>query len=837
MELVYTIMCILPLLLTTLAQSGSKPLPLPSTLGRPREKVSNQTMDEIITGTLGGVDVASNMILADDRHILAELDMYLTNEQFIGMYQRPSQDDMNQMNSTVGVPKIYNYLHDSTEEDYKGSGIRTKRKAVREYRLRWTNAEIPYLFARGHFTVNEEYMMRRSMTEWERYTCLKFRPANLQDKNSVRFQNGVGCNSQLGMVGGVQVLNLQAPGCRYKGLYLHEIGHAVGLVHEHQLPDRDRYIQVLYENVNPIMRVWFNKYTDKEVNQMDVPYEYSSVMHYGITAFAADGKSQTIRAHDQSKESTIGLVYLKELAYTDVNIVNLMYNCSNHCPNKNKCEPEGHLDQNCKCICRDGSSDCDRTKRRNDDNCINNYDSWSCYIWANQGECERNPHYMKQECAKACGTCGSDVLSQGECKDVYAKSKCEMWKERGDCTTNQRWMQLSCKATCNLCGDISIRPQVACKNLNNDGVKCDNWAKDGECSVNAQGMFTNCRQSCGLCDVEGVEIEIDNGQVDEDNLDCKNTNPTCEKWAVGGECETNPQYMIANCRKACNKCDDGNCKNFYDDVQCQIWAQKLECLTNGDWMGKHCAKACGRGLCEGVNPTKEIQTRRTTTSGIVRRSTTATTVKRSTTNASVKRTTTGASVKRSTMSIVTNGPCRNLHSSDTECDIWARTDHCNINPQWMLKNCAMACKACKGDGKVATTTPTPSGSSCNDMDANCVVWAKSGYCDTNPSYNLVSCKKSCKNCNGCRDTNALCGIWAKNDQCTQNARYMLRHCQKSCKTCSKSNDDARPPTQVSLVSQSAQENGSSNHLMATQVFMTLLLCNMLAIFCRKFYFC
>ena len=67
------------------------------------------------------------------------------------------------------------------------------------------------------------------------------------------------------------------------GLYLHEIGHAIGLVHEHQLPDRDQYIYIIYDNVAPSMRIWFNKYSTKDVNQYGVPFEYSSVMHYGVT--------------------------------------------------------------------------------------------------------------------------------------------------------------------------------------------------------------------------------------------------------------------------------------------------------------------------------------------------------------------------------------------------------------------------------------------------------------------------------------------------------------------------------------------------------------------------
>lgn len=39
-----------------------------------------------------GITVASNMILADNGHILAELDMYLTKEQFLDMYEPPKPE-------------------------------------------------------------------------------------------------------------------------------------------------------------------------------------------------------------------------------------------------------------------------------------------------------------------------------------------------------------------------------------------------------------------------------------------------------------------------------------------------------------------------------------------------------------------------------------------------------------------------------------------------------------------------------------------------------------------------------------------------------------------------
>ncbi|WAR27393.1 NAS30-like protein [Mya arenaria] len=271
---------------------------------------------------------------------------------------------------------------------------RHRRKAIRDVVLRWDDGVIPYTFVNGHFSEKEKYMIRTAMTEWEKYTCLRFRPSGRGDRNLVRFQNGLGCNSQLGMVGGSQPLNLDKNGCRFKGLYLHEIGHAIGLVHEHQLPNRDEYIEILYQNVEPSMRIWFNKYSSQEVDQMKVPYEYSSVMHYGIT---------TIRSKQTDKEKNIGRVYRKELSFTD-------------CDSSIVCRNGGYIDQNCKCICPDGTDACTKDKDEPQDRtCFNAHgDDWQCAIWANQGECDRNPRYMTESCKRACKLCGDKSKDDGE---------------------------------------------------------------------------------------------------------------------------------------------------------------------------------------------------------------------------------------------------------------------------------------------------------------------------------------------------------------------------------------------------------------------------------------
>ena len=39
------------------------------------------------------------------------------------------------------------------------------------------------------------------------------------------------------------------------------------------------------------------------------------------------------------------------------------------------------------------------------------------------------------------------------------------------------------------------------------------------------------------------------------SVDCLDYSPECPKWADGGECTSNPAYMIENCQKTCGFCE------------------------------------------------------------------------------------------------------------------------------------------------------------------------------------------------------------------------------------------------------------------------------------------
>ena len=67
------------------------------------------------------------------------------------------------------------------------------------------------------------------------------------------------------------------------GIVAHEIGHALGFYHEQSRTDRDDYVVINLINIDDSKESNFRKAAIGEVNNHSVPYDYSSVMHYGST--------------------------------------------------------------------------------------------------------------------------------------------------------------------------------------------------------------------------------------------------------------------------------------------------------------------------------------------------------------------------------------------------------------------------------------------------------------------------------------------------------------------------------------------------------------------------
>lgn len=130
----------------------------------------------------------------------------------------------------------------------------------------------------------------------------------------VPIPDGPACYSALGRVGGRQDIQL-APACS-AGSTAHEIGHALGLIHEHQRTDRDSFIRIFLDRVDPQFRYAFNTDTWAAAT---TGYDTASIMHYPSTAFAM-GSDPTITRLDGSL-----IPYPEYLSNADRAGLNAMY--------------------------------------------------------------------------------------------------------------------------------------------------------------------------------------------------------------------------------------------------------------------------------------------------------------------------------------------------------------------------------------------------------------------------------------------------------------------------------------------------------------------------------
>lgn len=172
--------------------------------------------------------------------------------------------------------------------------------------VRWPNDRIPYEIDTNDFPAGtgRRAKIDWAIAHWNSRARVKFVPHRRGSReNWVRFRaHATSCQSQVGRqrnwspFGDPPPQNISCQltaGGFLRGSVVHEMGHAAGLFHEHQRPDRDDHVTVSSTDATN-----YGKKSNSEVVNL-TPYDYLSIMHYGPNSSLSVPNNEPIGQRDR----------------------------------------------------------------------------------------------------------------------------------------------------------------------------------------------------------------------------------------------------------------------------------------------------------------------------------------------------------------------------------------------------------------------------------------------------------------------------------------------------------------------------------------------------------
>ncbi|MBN2041445.1 MAG: hypothetical protein JW864_15505 [Spirochaetes bacterium] len=173
----------------------------------------------------------------------------------------------------------------------------------------WEDGIIPYYLS-GDFTDNDVRNIREAMDSWENVCGVRF--TEVKPRSSAYKIVRVSANEWFSSIGENNSNCQMVFGNAYSDInvIIHELGHCLGLVHEHQRPDRDQYVTVIWENILTGKEFNFDIIDNPLYVEENFEYDYHSIMHYAPASFSIDGTPTIIAAGDEEIYRSGGITEL-----------------------------------------------------------------------------------------------------------------------------------------------------------------------------------------------------------------------------------------------------------------------------------------------------------------------------------------------------------------------------------------------------------------------------------------------------------------------------------------------------------------------------------------------
>jgi len=247
---------------------------------------------------------------------------------------------------------------------------RSKRSGVfleENFGRKWpTNQPIQYMFD-PQLSSTEQGQINQAIREIQSKTCVRLNQATVRPTGNYIYYSkwitGGFCGlSHIGMkTPGPNLIYLSFNCGNQAGIALHETLHALGLNHEQLRGDRDQFITIKWENVDPRQYDFFAMADAKEFTSYGVKYAYDSVMHYNQFINTAHPGQPTMAANINPATNNQVMGQRNGMSQSDIQLVTKMYCLAASCidanvycgawANRDLCPTSTWLQQNCKKSC------------------------------------------------------------------------------------------------------------------------------------------------------------------------------------------------------------------------------------------------------------------------------------------------------------------------------------------------------------------------------------------------------------------------------------------------------------------------------------------------------